>query len=664
MDYIRVDCTHCGRHFKAPHKMAGRKVACPSCRHALEIPTEPIQDAAVPPTPEGAGIDKAMSLLCVSPRRDWSCRLPGSAWQAFPFLAAHDAGADLMVVNPDVGSVKFIHHVWFRRAQRLHDEAVAGLQVGILGFSLLQDSRQMVAGEPAVVLEYKGTPAGESDARHYLAFALVHDMRLFLAVGMSDVRRRSTLRLVMETAMASFTVDESEVAAQNDPGPPEMPEGTLTLTPALLKAGTPLARRGGIQHWSDEHGFSFGLADPDWTQTSEDEARQKDCLMQFSHDRLGMIRVTVGEGARNLAALQSKAQQMIAQMLTEWLLQASGETAVCGCNAVFLEGQGNIRGRRMWMHVVLFQQGPWAYQLLFACDLSVRQALREEAQCLLDSWRFQEPTTVPRGVDTPSGWTFYSDAHDYSITVPTAGWVRESPESEEKLEVDMQMQHPSLGIIRCLVSPCSNSFEEMFSVMETAYRSDCGETFILMEKGCATVAGEPAGYVVFQGSDAVTQELIFHVACVFVHDERLFQVIGMSPPAGGSRITQETRHAVESLRLNTRWIPDELVTLLQRADHDVSDVGTSQAIWTVAVIAGFFLLSWWTAGFCTSIGLTVVVGFVALAILGTIIGKRERHLVDTKYRQGILSQASAAGISADQIAGHIKRKYDHLKDPW
>ena len=340
-----------------------------------------------------ASEESEISLVCTSPRRDWGCRIPGSAWQAFPFSSACEADADLMLENPEVGKLKFVHHVWYRRAEALMSEMLEQLPAGLLECSLIQNIRQTVAGEPAVVLEYQGIPAGQPNASYFISFSFVRDNRLYLVIAIGSLERQAALRQAVQMAMNTFTLDEDLIKSRAEQGiaPPEMPEGTLSMTPDILKAGAALAKRGGSCYWSDEYAFSFGLVDRSWSRSSDEEAQRKDCLMQFVHNRLGVFRVMVEIDDRDLADMQSATLRLMDRQFSDFRETSRGKLQIAGCPAVFVEGEGNVNARPFRFRTALFRSGPLGYQLLFCTDPANFGDLLEEMLLMLNSWQFRGP---------------------------------------------------------------------------------------------------------------------------------------------------------------------------------------------------------------------------------------------------------------------------------
>ena len=109
---------------------------------------------------------------------------------------------------------------------------------------------------------------------------------------------------------------------------------------------------------------------------------------------------------------------------------------------------------------------------------------------------------------------------------------------------------------------------------------------------------------------------------------------------------------------------DELEELLRTVDKELDDFGgMTSVIILVSVIAVFFLL-WIVWSFLWSLGITVVGGLAGFAVFGLTLEKREKRLLDRKYRDRIRRLAVQADLSNTELTKLINDKYDELSDVW
>ena len=109
---------------------------------------------------------------------------------------------------------------------------------------------------------------------------------------------------------------------------------------------------------------------------------------------------------------------------------------------------------------------------------------------------------------------------------------------------------------------------------------------------------------------------------------------------------------------------DELEERLRQANKDLDEVSTRYGLIIIIAAIVLVVLCWWILGFWKGLVLALIVGFGVLAGLGFLIGKRQKQVVEEKYRKTIQDLAAKANVSNTQLADLIKAKYKELSDVW
>jgi hypothetical protein len=158
-------------------------------------------------------------------------------------------------------------------------------------------------------------------------------------------------------------------------------------------------------------------------------------------------------------------------------------------------------------------------------------------------------TSTTEAPATPSvsepGAIVASDSLDYSLALPTGGWIRMNQASEKEFGADVAVEHGNLGVLKIVTSEWNLSFEDLCEGIDEAYRQEVKQ-YHRINTTRVTVAGLPAMAIEYEGLDPESDEPMRMLSHVFVQGKTLFQAIAIGNPITFSALKREAFAALQS----------------------------------------------------------------------------------------------------------------------
>ena len=247
-----------------------------------------------------------------------------------------------------------------------------------------------------------------------------------------------------------------------------------------------------------------------------------------------------------------------------------------------------------------------------------------------------------------SGFPFASDTEDYSFSVPTEGWVRQSPREERDSGADLFIEHPNIGAIKVVISEWQLDFDDLAEGIEEAWKSEINH-YSRITIGRTTIAGLPAVCAEYEGTEEGSTERIKFLAHAFLRDKKVFQVFGIAGPITFPRAKKEASAAVKSWSFDPQkatavrgsapvrkmGVAGGLASRIQTLPTDVGMVFQAGIKWGIAGLVIGFLLGLEFAGSANGI-----IRKLLVLVLTTAMG----GAVTASFKWGAIAGATSGGV--------------------